>query len=82
MYENGTNVRTVLVEGEVVVRDGRCAKINEADVLEEAQAIAAEQARANEPSLAAVDEESPALMQQLMRALERPVEANRFADLR
>jgi cytosine/adenosine deaminase-related metal-dependent hydrolase len=82
MYENGANVRTVLVEGEVVVRDGRCAKIDEAAVLEEAQAIAAEQAHANEPSLAAVDGESPALTQQLIRALERPVEVNRFADLR
>ena len=82
LYENGANVRTVLVEGEVVVREGRCAKIDEAAVLEEAQAIAAEQARANAATLATVDGESPVLRQQLIRALAKPADANRFADLR
>jgi cytosine/adenosine deaminase-related metal-dependent hydrolase len=82
MYENGANVRTVLVEGEVVVRDGRCTKVNEAELLEEARAIALEEAQANERWLAAVDSETPALKDLLLRALGRPVEANRFADLR
>jgi cytosine/adenosine deaminase-related metal-dependent hydrolase len=82
MYENGANVRTVLVEGEVVVRHGRCVKVSEADLLEEAHAIASEEARANERWLAAVDRETPALKDLLLRALARPVEANRFADLR
>ena len=82
MYESGANVRTVLVEGEVVVRDGRCTKVNEAGLLEEAQTIAAELASANEPWLAAVDRDSPALMELLLRALERKTTTNRFADLR
>jgi len=82
MYESGANVRTVLVEGEVVVRDGRCTRVNEAGLLEEAQAIATELASANEPWLAAAERESPLLMELLLRALERKTAANRFADLR
>jgi len=82
MYENGSNVRTVLVEGEVVVRDGRCVKVNEGEVLEEAQSIASRLARENEQSLAVVDQDSPHLMKLLIDALERRAELNRFADLR
>jgi cytosine/adenosine deaminase-related metal-dependent hydrolase len=82
MYETGANVRTVLVEGEVVVRDGRCVRVNEDDVLEEAQSIAAELARENERWLAAVDEDSAPLIRLLVAALERRVPLNRFADLR
>jgi cytosine/adenosine deaminase-related metal-dependent hydrolase len=82
MYENGSNVRLVLVEGELVLRDGRCTRIDEAALLEEAQAIAAQQARENEPWLATVDRDSVDLKQQLLRALQRPASANRFAELR
>jgi len=71
----------VLVEGDVVVREGRCVKIDETAVLEEAQAIAEHQARENEPWLAAVDGDSAVLKEQLLRALQRPAAANRFADL-
>jgi cytosine/adenosine deaminase-related metal-dependent hydrolase len=82
MYESGANVRTVLVEGEVAVRDGRCVKIDEAAVLEEAQAIASELGQADDERLASVDQDSPHLMKLLLDALERRVELNRFADLR
>jgi cytosine/adenosine deaminase-related metal-dependent hydrolase len=82
MYEHGADVHTVLVEGEVVLREGRCVKVDEAAVLEEAQAIAAEQARANEASLAAVDGQSPILKDLLLGAIRRDVDANRYADLR
>lgn len=81
MYENGSNVRAVLVDGEVVVRDGRCTRIDEAALLDEAQQIAEQQARENEPWLAAVDKDSSALREQLLSALQRPASANRFADL-
>jgi cytosine/adenosine deaminase-related metal-dependent hydrolase len=79
-FEN--SVSTVLVEGEVVVREGRCVRINEADVLEEAHALASENARANQGSLAAADQDAPHVLKLLLRALEQPVERNRFADLR
>jgi cytosine/adenosine deaminase-related metal-dependent hydrolase len=82
MYETGANVRTVLVEGEVVVRDGCCVRVNEHEVLEEAQSIASGLARQNEQSLAMVDQDSPHLMALLIDALERRAELNRFADLR
>ncbi|MBV8535648.1 MAG: amidohydrolase family protein, partial [Alphaproteobacteria bacterium] len=39
MYETGANVDTVLVAGEVVVRQGRCTRINEADLASEAEEI-------------------------------------------
>ena len=80
--ETGGNVRTVLVEGEVVVRDGRCTRIDEADVLEEAQALAEENARANEASLAAAARDAPHMLNLLVDALQRRAAHNRFAELR
>ena len=41
MYETGAGVDTVIVGGEIVVRDGRCTWLNEADLLAEADALAA-----------------------------------------
>jgi cytosine/adenosine deaminase-related metal-dependent hydrolase len=37
--ENGSSVRLVMVDGEVVVEDGACTKIDEAAVLREARAV-------------------------------------------
>jgi 5-methylthioadenosine/S-adenosylhomocysteine deaminase len=37
--ENGSSVRLVLVDGEIVVEDGRCTKIDEAEVLKEARSV-------------------------------------------
>ena len=81
-FESGANVRTVLVEGEVVVREGRCVKINEADVIAEAAALTTQNMNANEASLAAVEQDAPHLLKLLLGAIQRPAERNRFADLR
>ncbi len=81
MYENGANVRIVLVEGEVVVRDGRCTKVDEADLLAEARDIAAGLERANAPLLAELERDAPLLLGALRAALERPTELNRFTRL-
>jgi 5-methylthioadenosine/S-adenosylhomocysteine deaminase len=64
--ENGSSVRHVMVDGEVVVRDGRCTKIDEAQVLRDARALLGEylqrhalvedDARELEPYLRAVHE--------------------------
>lgn len=81
MYENGANVRTVLVQGEVVVQNGRCTRIDEAALLDEAQAIAEEQARANQPWIAAAERDMQPLRDELLRALRRDGAVNRFADL-
>lgn len=82
MYENGSNVRAVLVEGEEVVREGRCVRVDESELLREAEAISAELARQNEPRLAEIEKERRIFRELLLRALDRPVEANRFAALR
>ena len=64
--ENGSSVRMVMVDGEVVVDDGRCTKIDETAVLREARstlgaylaqhAAVEEDARVLEPYLRAVFE--------------------------
>jgi N-acyl-D-aspartate/D-glutamate deacylase len=81
-FETGANVRAVLVAGEIVVRDGRCVRINEADVLEEAAVLAAQNLRGNEASLAAVEQDLPHVRRLLLGALQKPVAPNRFAELR
>jgi 5-methylthioadenosine/S-adenosylhomocysteine deaminase len=37
--ENGSSVRMVMVDGEVVVKDGRCTRIDEREVLSEARSL-------------------------------------------
>jgi hypothetical protein len=50
--------------------------------VQEAHALASQNARANESSLAAADLDAPHLLKLLLGALQRPAERNRFADLR
>jgi 5-methylthioadenosine/S-adenosylhomocysteine deaminase len=80
--EDGSNVRSVFVEGELAVKEGRCVKIDEAGVLEEAHALATENARANAASLGTAEQDAPHILNLVLGALRRPVSANRFADLR
>ena len=64
--ENGSSVRLVMVDGEIVVEDGRCTKIDEREVLREARRLLGtylkqhelveEEARELEPYLRAVYE--------------------------
>ena len=64
--ENGSSVRTVMVDGEIVVEAGRCTKIDETEVLREARkllgvylkqhALVEDDARELEPYLRAVYE--------------------------
>src|SRR5262249_14627556 len=79
LHESGANVRHVLVEGEVVVRDGRCVRVDEAAVLEEACAIGAEIVRGIDSSLG---RDTPHVMRLLIDALDKRVQLNRFAELR
>jgi len=81
MYENGANVRTVLVAGEVVLRDGRCTRIDEGALLTEAEARAAELAQAAAPGLAQLERDAPHLGKALVDALRRRAPLNRFANL-
>jgi cytosine/adenosine deaminase-related metal-dependent hydrolase len=81
MYESGANVRTVLVEGEVVLRDGRATRIDEAALLEEAESWATVAAAASRETLAQAAAERPAFHLLLIEALQRPVAIQRFARL-
>jgi cytosine/adenosine deaminase-related metal-dependent hydrolase len=81
MYETGENVDTVLVGGEVVLRHGRCTKINEEDLLSEAAELAGMDRRLNAPFLATARDERRFFRPLLLSALERPIAINRFAKL-
>jgi cytosine/adenosine deaminase-related metal-dependent hydrolase len=78
MYESGENVDTVIVNGEVLVRGGRCTRINEADLRAEIDDLAARDHAANEPFLAATQAEKPVFQSLILEALERPTAINRW----
>jgi 5-methylthioadenosine/S-adenosylhomocysteine deaminase len=81
MYETGASVDTVLVAGEIVVRNGRCTRLNEDDLLAEADELAAHDHSANAESLAATRAERPAFQPLIHEALQRPSAVDRFAHL-
>jgi cytosine/adenosine deaminase-related metal-dependent hydrolase len=79
MYETGSSVDTVIVNGEIVVRRGRCTRINEEDVLEAADDAAAEIHAAN-ASMFELGRAECALFEPAIReTLTRPMPINRFA---
>ena len=81
MYETGANVDTVLVGGEVVVRDGCCTRINEADLLAEAEELSARYRAANQDFVAIVQAERPAFQPLILEALQRSAPVERLARL-
>jgi cytosine/adenosine deaminase-related metal-dependent hydrolase len=81
MYETGDNVDTVLAGGEVVVRNGRCTRVNEADVLAEAEELALADRKANEPYLQGARAERAVLAPLITRALQQEIPLERFARL-
>jgi cytosine/adenosine deaminase-related metal-dependent hydrolase len=81
MYETGENVDTVLVGGEVVFRNGRCTRINEDDVLAEAEELAAADEAANAPLMAKARAERGAFQALILKALQQSIATNRFARL-
>ncbi len=81
MYETGDGVDTVLVGGEVVVRNGRCTKVNDDDVLAEAEELALADRRANEPYMSRARTERAALQALITKALEKQIPLERFARL-
>lgn len=81
MYETGANVDTVLVGGEIVVRQGRCTRVNEADLLAEADELSARYQAANAEHLAVPAAERAAFQPLILEALRRPAPVDRFARL-
>jgi 5-methylthioadenosine/S-adenosylhomocysteine deaminase len=81
MYETGENVDTVLVGGEIVYRNGRCSKVDEEELLAEAEELAAADRAANEPFLAKAHAERPVFQSLILDALRRQTSLERFARL-
>jgi cytosine/adenosine deaminase-related metal-dependent hydrolase len=81
MYETGANVDTVIVGGDIVVRDGRCTRLNEADLLAEADELAVEAHAVNAPYLANVRTERSVFQPLILEALRQPTPLSRFARL-
>ena len=78
MYDTGRSTRTVLVAGEVVLRDGVSTRIDEADLLAEAQECAAKVMRDNADAMAQFDAERPAWRPLIVEAIGRPLEVDRL----
>jgi 5-methylthioadenosine/S-adenosylhomocysteine deaminase len=81
MYETGASVDTVLVAGEIVVRHGRCTRVNEDDLLAEADELSAADASANAQPLATTRAERAAFQPLIHEALLRSTPVERFARL-
>jgi 5-methylthioadenosine/S-adenosylhomocysteine deaminase len=77
--ETGSSVRTVIVNGEVVVRDGRLTLVDETALLAEARACAAEFADYMARCSAAAEELAPHYRAMYDRALATPVGMDRWA---
>jgi 5-methylthioadenosine/S-adenosylhomocysteine deaminase len=81
LYETGANVHTVLVGGEIVVRDGKCTRIDEAALLAEADELALLDRAANAAFVGVAHAERPAFQPLILEALRRQAPLDRFAHL-
>jgi 5-methylthioadenosine/S-adenosylhomocysteine deaminase len=81
MYESGQAVDSVFVAGELVLRHGRCTKINEDDIYEQASEFATRDHTENAPHLAATRADRPAFQSLILEVLQQENSLNRFARL-
>jgi cytosine/adenosine deaminase-related metal-dependent hydrolase len=81
LYDASAAVDTVLVGGDVVVKQGRCTWIDENELLAEAESFASHEAIANRDFIAAAAAERPAFQPLILEALQRPAAVQRFAEL-
>jgi len=81
MYESGTGVDTVIIDGEVVVRNGRVTWIDEAALLAEADRLAARAKNESAKSAAAVAAQRAVYQPLILELLKTPIAIDRFAHL-
>jgi cytosine/adenosine deaminase-related metal-dependent hydrolase len=81
MYESGHAVDTVLVAGEIVLRNGRCTRIDEDEVYAEAAIFAARDQADNAPYLEETRSERPVFQPLILEILQQDTAINRFARL-
>jgi 5-methylthioadenosine/S-adenosylhomocysteine deaminase len=81
MYETGAAVDTVIIDGKVVVRHGRLTWIDEADLLAEADRLAARGRAESAQSTGAEATERAVFEPLVLELLRRPLAIDRFAHL-
>jgi len=81
MYETGQAVDTVFIDGEIVLKGGRCTMIEEDEVYEKASEFAARDHAENAPYLAMTRGERPAFQSLITEILKQDTSLNRFARL-
>jgi 5-methylthioadenosine/S-adenosylhomocysteine deaminase len=81
MYESGRAVDTVFVAGEIVLRNGRCTRIDEDAVRAAARDHAARDQSANAAGVAQARGERGAYQPMILEALQRDIAVSRFARL-
>ncbi|MDF2114293.1 amidohydrolase family protein [Roseiarcaceae bacterium H3SJ34-1] len=81
MYENGHSVDTVFVDGEMVLKAGRCTRINEDEVYAAAAEFARKDDAANRQYLDLARAERAIFQPLITEALQREAPVNRFAQL-
>lgn len=78
LYETGQNVRYVIVDGQVVVREGRVTTVDEDALLEEAAALAAADVASSAQGEATSARERREFHPLILQALRRPLPLHRF----
>jgi 5-methylthioadenosine/S-adenosylhomocysteine deaminase len=82
MYETGAATDTVLVAGEIVLRDGRCTRVDEAAVYAEVESLLSEEVGADFEVNDKVAREWPIYNSLLQQKLNQTIKVSRYADLR
>ena len=71
----------VFVAGEVVLRNGRCTRIDEDEIYNEADELAGRLTTDNAPYIEVTRNERPAFQSLILEALQQETSLNRFARL-
>lgn len=80
-YETGSAVETVLVGGEIMVRDGRMTRIDETAILEEVNEAAQRLLRDNKGGIELATQRIPHIHAMIRRVMAEPCGVHRFASL-
>ena len=77
-YENGRSVDTVIVEGNILMRDGQLSSIDETAVIDEAQHIAERLRRDNRQAFERVKQQMPYFQTMYHRTMQQAFDVRRM----
>ena len=77
-YENGSNVDTVIVGGELAIEGGKSVLLDEEDIIAQAREICEKLRRDCAGSMALVEKQKPYLRGMYLREIRRELGYNRF----